>query len=759
MKILIISIFLIFVFSSLVSALEGTFCYDSNKIGLSSKTPLDKLDYTIRDSAGNIVQTGVLIGGKTTKPSYVTPEGESDIVYVATIDIEYKKGSYSLKVGDETCTISIEDMPDWYGNKIGVTDESWCPKPWTPIKVDKKEISVTERTYSLNKFGLFDSVISKGDNILSKPINWVAMVNGKEEKWTSQKLDIVSEKPGCVHWVASLTGASLNMEVKGKCEFDGYCEIETVFTPTKEITVDSLKLNIPYKNEFATLFHYFPKVPVWYAGVNVTKLNAGSVPESWSSDHLPFVWIGNEDKGMQWLCETDEFWKLSDLNKALQINKNDKETVFTLNIIDTPYKIKDKISYTFSFQASPVKPKDNKKYKTHYTYEGGLFDAAKNLTLDNYNYLNMKGYKDYGVNTLTVFTWNEALGKPTPTIPDNGILAKTVRELTKVRDMKYLLFQVFLVSNHLPEYKYFDEVKIMDKNAYYTPGFWENDTVYAVCQNSMWQDYWIKGVTENMDNLDLDGIYTDSVPTIGYCANLNHGCGYIDEEGNVKPTCRYISVRELIKRLYKVLEERREKKEMLFVGHTSASVYLSAISFCDFYLDTEHMMPIKRPFRVPLDAFRAEFMGGNFGVSSQCFSYENVSVHKEQNLGVWRDEMFALGLLHDSDYTHDHELSTYRWQAEDDFGMDDVTFLPYWKDNGWASPEGVYVSGYKKPNSDDMLVYVANFTEENITGTVNLGKPIDSFKGYYNTDNTKLENGNLVDTFEPWKAKIYIIKP
>ncbi|MBQ0104415.1 MAG: hypothetical protein KBT47_00050, partial [Armatimonadetes bacterium] len=724
--------------------IKAFYLYAENAISITYTGNENDLSFEVADSAGKtILSDKAEFQGNIAKIPFNSPNGNYTLIL--------KKGHTIIGKSDFT----KEEAPKWLNNKLYVTDDNWCPKPWFSPIVKGYDIQVTDRTYSLNSQGFFDSVTALGDNILSGNIEWHGTVNGKELVLKPKSLKITKKTKGCIYYKAECDSEYLTMETSGKIEFDGYCEADTTFkTKSDNVTVEKLYLNIPYKNEYGTLCHYFPKVPVWYGGVNVTKLNSGYTQDGWQSEHLPFIWIGNEDKGMQWLTETDENWKLSNPEKALLITKNAYETVLTLNIIDKPWKAKKEFSYPFSFMASPVKPKNNHKYDYHYTNQGGLMDVIKYSAYENYDYLNLKGYNAYGVNNVCCFTWTEALGNPAPTLEDNAIMLRAARDITKLHNLKFFLFQVFLVSERLPEFKYFDEVKVVDKNAYNCPGEYRRDTCYAVCQNTMWQDYWIKGIFDTIDEYDLDGLYTDSVPTIGYCANLNHGCGYVDEDGTVKPTVKFRSVRNLLKRIYRGLEVRRDKKELMYIGHVSASVYLPTISFCDFYLDTEHMMPIPRPFRVPLDSFRAEFMGNNFGVPSQCFSYEHLGNHREANLGVWRDEMFALGLLHDSDYCYDMEISTYRWQAQDDFGMSDVTFNPYWKEIGVKSPEGVYVSYYSKPGTDDLLVYVANFTEENITGSIDLGKPVSSFKGYYNTDNSVIQNGNITDTFESWKGKI-----
>ncbi|MBQ7256582.1 MAG: hypothetical protein IJS60_02695 [Abditibacteriota bacterium] len=669
-------------------------------------------------------------------------------------------------------TDRVPKLKDWEGNKIGVTDENWCPKPWTPLVVKDNSISCTDRTYTIGSDGLFSSITSLGEELLYNPMSFVidiekqvlSMSNAEiPERFSSEGVKIVSKKTGCVHWTCNNKGERLDYKVTGKIEFDGYSELTVEFIPKSSVTVKSLQYLIDYRNECATLFHYFPKVPVWYGGVNVTKLNAGSVPNEWRSEHIPFVWIGNEDKGLQWLTETDENWFISDETKAINIFSNKdkyKDTVLQLNIIDIPTKFDKPWSYTFSFHASPVRPLSNDRYKIRYAHAGGLLDVIKGCCNDQYDFWGLKGYTDYGANTIDSFAWTELWGYPMPAWEDNAIMLRASRDMTKSRNMKFFVSNLFLLSDKAPEFKnYFDEIKVVDKNAYTCPGWWD-DTLYAVCQNSKWVDFQLKGYKDCLTEYNLDGIYSDSTTTIGYCANQKHGCGYIDREGNLKPTVRYRAVREYMKRVYKLFEDM--KKPMIFVAHTSASIYLPTSSFVTFNLDTEHMVPIKRPFRIPLDAFRAEFMGRNFGVPGLVMSYENGSIKDQPDApfenGVSREEMFAIAIVHDTEYTWDHYISSYMWKAQDDFGMDDVTFLPYWKNNGWTYPEGVYVSAYTKPNSNKMLLCVSNLSENSIEGNIDLGRKITSFKQYYHGENTTLENGQLHDIFEPFLGKIYIVE-
>jgi len=203
-------------------------------------------------------------------------------------------------------------------------------------------------------------------------------------------------------------------------------------------------------------------------------------------------------------------------------------------------------------------------------------------------------------------------------------------------------------------------------------------------------------------------------------------------------------------------------REMMFVGHTSANIMLPALGFCSAYLDTEHLTPLPRPCRIPLDAFRAEFMGRNFGIPSQTMSYYSFNGGK----GLTDQEMIAISLLHDTETpwaikdannTWVFPMSPI-WKVWDSFGMQSTQFLPYWEAWGWRAPDGVKVSAYSKPSEDEMLVVAANMSEQEVRGDLSLNKAIESATDAFTGNPATLHNGVIADTFPVWQAKMYRVR-
>jgi len=463
------------------------------------------------------------------------------------------------------------------------------------------------------------------------------------------------------------------------------------------------------------------------------------LPARWHSVFLPHIWIGDEDKGLQWLCESDEGWRPSDAARAIEVLPQGKTTVVRLNIIGKPTRLDKPRDYTFAFEASPVKPMLPDRYKLHYAHASNT-DTPQSW-IDN--------VKNLGVRTIGVHQWTDWMGYPQPASGSNVEKLRSAVTACHQRGIKILPYQALLASHKAPEYQaFFRECRIVDKNAFSCPGY-SKDTVYTVCPRSIWADFEVDGIARLMRDFNLDGIYSDSLTCVGDCSNPLHGCGYVGEDGKVHSTVPIFAVRHFIKRLRRVLEQ--QGKETVLVGHTSASITLPTLGFCDAYLDMEHLTGQPRPFRLSLDAFRAEFMGRNFGIPAQSLSYE------WQGKGFTTQECLAISLLHDVEEPWAYDAMSPVWKAWDDFGVDQAEFLPYWKTWGWQAPEGVKVSAYAHPNGQ-MLAVAANLTDKAVRGALRLNSPVTSATDAFSGAAVAVADGAISDTFPVWRVKMYRVQ-
>jgi hypothetical protein len=145
--------------------------------------------------------------------------------------------------------------------------------------------------------------------------------------------------------------------------------------------------------------------------------------------------------------------------------------------------------------------------------------------------------------------------------------------------------------------------------------------------------------------------------------------------------------------------------------HMSSEVNIPMLSFTHTILDGEQFGPGKLVDDyldvLPPDAFRAEFLGRNFGPVE--FFLPEFRPPNEQpgtlNLAPYL-------LLHDVDpwpIWSDGATWTKLYEALDAFGIAEAQFRPYWQDSGVLAPPGVLVSSYVRQGR--VLLAVVNTGE------------------------------------------------
>lgn len=640
----------------------------------------------------------------------------------------------------------LPEPPKWLGTKAGTFDDDWIPEPWTSLVVASSQplqVKCWNRQYTFGASGLFDSIQSCNADLLSSPMVWEASLGGKPVAWKPESVKVRLQRRGAIEFESCQRAEQLQLTCIGQIEFDGFVKLNFRLSNTgSPVSLDNLSVVIPLRSEIATLMHHHPKAPVWFESGNsiLAKLNAGYVPPAgWRSVFLPHLWIGDEDKGLQWLCESAEDWRPSDEAKAIEVLPQGKNTVVRLNIIGKPTRLDKPREYTFAFQASPVKPMPTDRYKWHYTHAANL--ETPHSWIDS--------AKDSGVRTLGIHCWTDWLGYPLPSNENNAEKLRSMVAYCHQGGMKVLPYHALLASNKSPEYAaVFQECRIVDKSAFSCPGYMK-DTVFTVCPRSIWADFEIDSIAKLIRDFNLDGVYSDSLTCVGDCSNQLHGCGYVGEDGKVHATVMIFAARDFAKRLRRVLDQQGKGK--LLVGHTSASITLPALSFCDVYLDMEHLTGCPRPFRLSLDAFRAEFMGRNFGIPAQSLSYG------WKGTGLTVLETLAISLLHDVEEPWAYDVMPPVWKAWDAFGVDKAEFLPYWKPWGWQAPDGVKVSAYSKPDGQ-MLIVAVNLSDKEVRGLLRVKSPIKSVTDALNGAAGKVTDGAIEDSFPVWQAKMYRVQ-
>ena len=215
-------------------------------------------------------------------------------------------------------------------------------------------------------------------------------------------------------------------------------------------------------------------------------------------------------------------------------------------------------------------------------------------------------------------------------------------------------------------------------------------TAYMVCYQSVWQDFLADGIDKMMERFGIDGVYLDGTSEPWAAQH--------------PPWLRLQEARRLDRRHVPLLRYPRHDAADLHDRQAAqpegagecppvTCMTIPTLSFATSYWDGEQLQGLARRSNVfevlPLDAFRAEFMGHNWGVPAELLWYSGGPFR--------RGEAEAMAFLHDIPVRPSgmDDLATLSrlWTAREEFGCRQAAWLPYWENEKYvrSSPAGVKV--------------------------------------------------------------------
>lgn len=562
------------------------------------------------------------------------------------------------------------------------------------------------------------SIVTQGEEILAAPIRLVGRASGEPIEW--KRAGNLLFQAGQAQVIVSgwQAGDELIVNSTTRIEMDGLIRVDVVVLPQhrRSPKLEQLWLETPLKRERATLFHYFP-------GRWGSASNSGELPASGLQlPFRPFVWLGSENSGLGWFAESDKAWQPESADRAVEVVVNDSEVVLRARLLDSTVRLP--VTFTFGFQATPVKPWPNDFHEWRIWHVPQL-GVGSTLPVPKEWWLCHRAFPDgnpratldraaeLGAKTAVFHEdWLPIQNYPV-TAPEADF--KRIVDACHERGMKVLVYHGYELSSLAPEWaELSDEVLVKDTQGRITPGWYRHPEQrdFRVCYNSVWADRLADGIGEARRRYGFDGLYLDGTIEPWACCNERHGCGYRAADGSLRPTYPIFGVRRLMQRLYAMFHPGG-----LISAHQSTCCATPTLAWADSYWDGEQFAggelsgdPLKK---LPLGAFRAEFMGRNFGVPCEFLAYERPP--------EWTfDHALAVSLLHDVRVRPCGLAALERmspiWNVMTRFGVSQAEWHPYWEANPLASaaPEEVKVSLYLHPKSAEpsgrALLVVSNLS-------------------------------------------------
>lgn len=631
----------------------------------------------------------------------------------------------------------LVDKPAWLGSAEAVDQK--VPPPWTPLRIIKKRtefsVSCWGRNYTLDNGGFVRQIQSLNEPLLSGPVKLIAHANGHKVQWHKGSLECRSSAPNQVVFSHQITSTALTLNIQTEIDFDGMLRVDWELSSSRPIRMEALIMEIPLQTEYAKYFYQ-------YRGRNGDDKTIGLIPrQEFAKGFRPFIWIGDESRGMSWFAESDENWFNADPHQAIIVKRERDSVILRLQMISTPvdmapsgvlmFPYSDRklplvktLRYTFGLQATPVKPveKDAWDYRIFCITAGTRgIDQRLHLPTDLLDRLQAAG-----VRTVVIFEhWTDMEGHAMTTHAEE--LKKIIRDCHQ-RGMQVLFYFGFLLSDLAPEWRDFGTRCVALPKAgwsFYKYPPQPEQTAWRVCYRSPWQDFLSDGIASVMKRFDIDGVYLDGTAHPNACRNMLHGCGVVQRDGSITPTFPIFAVRSTMRRIYAAVRSRKPQGQVNV--HNSTCMTMPTMGFATSTWDGEQFAGLEwgTPSKtfLTMDAFRTEFMGHQWGVPAEFLCPYKPRIFQQ----VW-----ALSLLHDvpvrpalSCDPDDLDFASTIWKVMDQFGRKEAKWLPYWRNKEYVktSSKETYASLYLHPQNG-VLTVLSNLSTKptKVTLSYHLGR-------------------------------------
>jgi hypothetical protein len=260
------------------------------------------------------------------------------------------------------------------GLNCTIGEDNTVPLPWTPLKYnDEFSIECWNREYDFKDAVIINKIKNAGKDILNGPLAFNVSQNGRILQWGNLVQNYLEKRDDSSVIMSEAVAGDMKLTCKITMEFDGMLRIDGKLSSAKSEKIDAVALEIPIKNEIAEYLYASrgENLNLSYCGDWETRI--GKLGNYWKGRFTPFVWLGDEDKGLVWFAENDKGWENSKEDAEIEIMKKGDRTILRINYADKNFELSKPFEFTFGLQATPVRPRPSDWRKIRY----GTFNDSK----------------------------------------------------------------------------------------------------------------------------------------------------------------------------------------------------------------------------------------------------------------------------------------------------------------------------------------------------------------------------------------------
>jgi hypothetical protein len=520
--------------------------------------------------------------------------------------------------------------------------------------------------------------------------------------------------------------------------YDGTIRFDLTLDPAAgtQPMLRTLILDIPLKSEWAALATHHA---TWTDPQRSSSAGFSGSVDEWFATYpdgtIPFTYatyLGTEDRGVQWFCESDRGWSNADGERVVSIVREGGTTTLKIAMVDAPMALTSPWTVTFGLTVTPVKDTTECR-RTRRVAEGRLYDkhALASAEMQAFH----DAYRACDLNAITIYmTDDNHFGSPRMQNPQQEAKIRSYVDLVHERGFSITPYTGWGVNANIPAFATFGQEMLAEPVKNIGWG------CFLHVHNQVLQDWWLSGARYTIEECGLDGVYGDGFSMPRLLQNELEGFAWVDTEGRPRGTYSIWRIREFIERLYTFCHVESSRPAQVR-NHYNQEIYCIG-AFTDERVTGEgqyHAGDTLTEIQ-SLAACRANFMTHLNGVHTVGLWWNYLK------LPVKRNEMRTMFLLHDVPMAVGGGIVRY-YGREIGYGrtarpwvhvdrvrraFDGSVFTGYWQKPGVSfEPAGPVASTWTDAERGRALVVVGNLPNESWTGTVildreRLGVPADA---------------------------------
>ena len=142
-------------------------------------------------------------------------------------------------------------VPPWLTSRTG---EPGCvPRPWTPVRMDERSLSCWGRKHVFGRSPVLEQVVNRGRPMLAGPIEFNYTLDGRDRTWRVCETTGIRRHPQGLWAEREAAGAenALMLRSSLRLYYEGAVRVDLVLHPLKPVTLDRLRIVIPFRPDAA----------------------------------------------------------------------------------------------------------------------------------------------------------------------------------------------------------------------------------------------------------------------------------------------------------------------------------------------------------------------------------------------------------------------------------------------------------------------------------------------------------------------------